>query len=178
MQHAAEIPPPHAEAPALERIDIETKRLDALNRLNRRAGWALIGTILLMVICIASAIIASFDTFLTPILNLLYIILMLSLTIIGLRKTHPGHVYTLWYLFFLMTGCGFGIYFYLDKSGWVDIDPSYHVITVVESSSVTGGFLDRALKWYLNTAIVDLFARVLSDLKPLRSNKFHSPVFY
>jgi hypothetical protein len=38
------------------------------------------------------------------------------LSVILLRQDHPGHVHTLWYLFFLITYCGIGIYYYLDSA--------------------------------------------------------------
>jgi hypothetical protein len=81
-------------------------------------------------------------------------IILIYVSIKALKKRHPSTVYTLWYLFFLMTGVGFGIYFYLDASGTIVIEPGKallpsHEIKVVDDSLVTGGLLEKALKWFL-----------------------------
>ena len=38
-----------------------------------------------------------------------------------LREHHGRHVYTLWYLFFLITYCGVGIFIYLDSIGLIGL---------------------------------------------------------
>jgi hypothetical protein len=53
------------------------------------------------------SVIAVSALFITPILSI-------CLSVLYIRKNHAGHVYGLFYLFFLITFFGFGIFWYLD----------------------------------------------------------------
>jgi hypothetical protein len=67
-------------------------------------------------------------------------------SIFFLRLFYARHVYTLWYLFFLITYCGFGIYMYLDSINLIAPD-NFGGFEVIKSSDT--GFLAKWLTWYL-----------------------------
>src|SRR5215469_8052303 len=69
-------------------------------------------------------------------------------SIVLLRKHDPDHVYVLWYLFFLFTYCGLGIYLYLDTNKLIEVTP-YGQLRLVDQTTMLG----KALAWYLYVSV-------------------------
>jgi hypothetical protein len=86
--------------------------------------------------------------------NLLLPISVILVAIFILREDHASHVHMLWYLFFLITYCGIGIYHVLYQSDLVHMSPNG--IIEVRSAGVRGPLV-RALKWYLETSVDIIF---------------------
>ena len=75
-----------------------------------------------------------------------------------LREHHGRHAYTLWYLFFLITYCGVGIYFFLDSIGLIEFIGFPVGIIVKDSAgniveySAGTDFMRKVLLWYLHVS--------------------------
>jgi hypothetical protein len=114
----------------------------------KRRTWPLMWLVLLLLILnvfIGYYFIGSF-VFPITLISLIITLLTISLLIVLLREHHATHVYTLWYLFFFMSGCGFGIYVFLDKRQLIEV--KYDEVMV--RSSANGEFLEQVLTWFIN----------------------------
>jgi hypothetical protein len=119
-----------------------------------RRSWSLIFLALLIVVDVGINyyFIGVFGfVFTITAIGLLLTLLTICLLIIILRERHANHVYTLWFTFFFMVGCGFAIYVYLDKVKLIDLD--FSTLELKVGHSVEVGFLAGALGWYLRTSI-------------------------
>jgi hypothetical protein len=84
-----------------------------------------------------------------PLLSLLCIcIAFIWGSMVLLRNDHAAHIHTLWYLFFLITYCGIGIYYYLDSNNLIALGNDGQIITL-NTTAAANGFFARALQWYL-----------------------------
>jgi hypothetical protein len=64
-----------------------------------------------------------------------------------IREEHAGHVYTLWYLFWLTSCCASLIFFYLESLDVLNFD-QFYMLRLPEGAP----FWQRALRWYFGVS--------------------------